>query len=140
MMEKRSYLTTDDQGEDGDYEPYDSDSDCHPLKRERAGRGRHLKIQGMSVPDEVISDTTVYHAAIHPSCGSTSSDGLIDTSNETVQLDLSNSENFKVVSADVAQSNTADKFIESVFVDYRRRSGMEGRDDRPLPRPPFAGR
>ena len=115
IMEKRGYL---DKGDD---EQFDSDApDDYDMDRSYHRKQRHRKGRRVAIND---SETTIYRPAIQPSHGSSSSEGQINISDDTVQLDLSLTEPMQHDDSQYQPSTLIDKMIS----DYHRRSkGSEG--------------
>ena len=113
----------DDYYEDGDrYNRYTEDEDNEPL------RSRKQRRSGMfGVPDK--SDTTIYKPAILKHRGSSSSE-INDTSNETIQLDLSNHENDKDrEELRIRDTQSHSQFVHDVISDYQRGNGDNRRGE-----------
>ena len=135
MMEESGYYQSDDELDDDPYERY-------PQPRHSEDCGRKRKRDGNNnIRDYHIdrSETTIYRPAIQPKRVSLSSDDQIDTSNETVELDLSASAqhlckhmaNTPVKSPTILPREPSKCFIDNVISDYRERShDANGDDDR----------
>ena len=108
MMSHSGYLHSGDKAEHN----YNSDEECY-----RARRCKTPKKGKRSFCRE--SEMTIYKPAVKPARGSMSSEGMIDTSNETVELDLSTELENNPLSQPVHQSN----FVHNLISEYCRRSG-----------------
>ena len=151
MMARHGYLSSDE---------VDSDYDEKRYKRVRRSRSRqrrehscrlehHDRDQGKQINWQP-SGTTIYESAVKSHRGSSSSDALVNTSDETIQLDLSTN------SSDHARVHTrsSDEFVNHVLSEYRdqsrgcdiehnpvtrdSQSHSRPRGSRPLPPPPAA--
>ena len=109
MLADRGYLDSDDEGVS------DWERECNYTPQGKRG---HTDPTGKTTPSGG-SDTRIYRPAIRPARGSSSSEGVINTSNETIELNLSMGgedlqvENIRIPSID---------FVRDVISDYQRQS------------------
>ena len=95
----------------------------HYSKR-RDNRKRSKVRSGMSVGQN-SSEVTIYKLAIRPERGSTLSDGMIDTSNETVELDVSGldqTDQYRNTVDSRMQSNVFNDSVDKFITETRRDS------------------
>ena len=138
MMERSGYLGSDEEGDDN-------------RGRNRRSRSKRRYDTGRNYsPVRLRSDTTIYRTAIPPASNSkrdsSSSDDVVDTSNETIELNL---DEMRGGNPPVPEEGT--NLIDSMLTEYRRRSEdragrsrSRARDEprevrRPLPRPEPSG-